>query len=303
MGPRDSSAFSLATWTTTLSSLRQHVLGDGGVCDPNLMSCSSIPNHDGCCSPTYGIVVLAQQWYPALGPNSSFTLHGLWPDKCNGRQGPRNGCDASRHYPNLGDIISREDAALRKEMETYWPSYRPGDPASFWNHEWTKHGTCVSTLHPKCSAGEGGEEEEEGHADVLEYFHTALSLRRTYDLAAALAAQGITPGQSRYRIEDVESAIEEAYGLEVEAHCDRGRIREIWGWFRVRGRNTYVPTQPIRNGRRSCRGWVRLPDKTGALTDEESYDPFFLETDDDDNEEEEEDSDPFFLPLSLSKDA
>jgi ribonuclease T2 len=32
-------------------------------------------------------------------------------------------------------------------MSTYWKDYQ-GDDETFWEHEWAKHGTCISTLEP-----------------------------------------------------------------------------------------------------------------------------------------------------------
>lgn len=37
-------------------------------------------------------------------------------------------------------------------METYWQS-NDESPEAFWAHEWSTHGTCVSTLEPSCFSG------------------------------------------------------------------------------------------------------------------------------------------------------
>jgi ribonuclease T2 len=42
--------------------------------------------------------------------------------------GPSDGCDSSRNYDNLGDIIKEADAQLYDEMNTYWPSYKGDSP-------------------------------------------------------------------------------------------------------------------------------------------------------------------------------
>jgi hypothetical protein len=64
---------------------------NGSVCDTkdlNVLSCSPESLHtDACCveSPG-GLLSLTQlyNWNPGLGPEDSWTIHGLWPDFCNG---------------------------------------------------------------------------------------------------------------------------------------------------------------------------------------------------------------------------
>ncbi|KAG0346934.1 Ribonuclease T2 precursor (RNase T2) [Podila minutissima] len=89
-------------------------------------------------------------------------------------------------------------------MYKYWPSYQPNvrnpDFNRFWSHEWGWHGTCVSTLGPSCM--------DEDMA-VYKYFNKGLELREEYDIHAALAAHNITPGETRYSVDDMINAIEQ----------------------------------------------------------------------------------------------
>ncbi|RCH85364.1 ribonuclease T2-like, partial [Rhizopus stolonifer] len=156
-------------------------------CSANALSCHVSGTVDACCSPTYGLVVLTQQWAPGYGPSDEFTLHGLWPDTCSGAYGPSSGCDSSRSSSAIASVIRSKDSALYNRMLTYWPS-NTGDNNKFWSHEWTKHGTCVSTLRPTCYGS-----SYEQYDDVVDYFKKALDLRDQYDLYGALNLNGVTP--------------------------------------------------------------------------------------------------------------
>jgi ribonuclease T2 len=57
-------------------------------------------------------------------------------------------------------------------MQTYWKDYQ-GDDESFWEHEWAKHGTCISTLEPECYSDHTATEE------VVDYFQKAVDLFKT----------------------------------------------------------------------------------------------------------------------------
>jgi len=84
------------------------------------------------------------------GPSKGhLTLHGLWPEWSQGCAGEK-----------FDEALL---APIRAEMEAKWPSCPPHKPESpsqdlwFWEHEWTKHGTCSGL-------------------DQLAYFKKALSL-------------------------------------------------------------------------------------------------------------------------------
>ncbi|KAF9997965.1 ribonuclease T2-like [Entomortierella chlamydospora] len=226
-------------------------------CPANVLSCSAnAKGVDGCCLPDMGLIVLVQQWYQGLGPSNQFTMHGLWPDTCSGGQGPSSGCDSSRVYSDIETRLqnyANADPDMLDNMNTYWSSYT-GDNNSFWSHEWSKHGTCVSTLAPSCIANYVQDE------DVYNYFSTALGLRQKYDLYAALANAGITPG-SNPNVDDMHSAIQSAFGVDAEINCNNGALSEIWLFFNVQNTNEFVLTDAQSQG--SCRGSISYPTKSG----------------------------------------
>jgi len=224
-------------------------------CPANLLSCA-VPSSNTCCSPTYGIVVLSQQWIPNYGPSDAFTLHGLWPNTCSNGRAPGNGCDDSRRYENIAALVSKA-GSLKSEMDTYWPSYT-GDNNKFWTHEWGKHGTCVTTLAPKCLTATPYVRGSE----IVPYFRKALELRSTYDLYAALARAGIEPTLNRsqgYTVANVEAAVRRAYGKTPELRCKGNVISDINLYFNVRNSDEYVLIDSPKSS--SCRGTVILPPK------------------------------------------
>lgn len=90
------------------------------------------------------------------------------PDHCDGTYDAN--CDASRAYTNISSIISAAgQTTLLNDMNTYWKDYQ-GDDESFWEHEWGKHGTCISTLNPICYANYCPQEE------VVAYFQKTVDL-------------------------------------------------------------------------------------------------------------------------------
>ncbi|KAF9319221.1 ribonuclease T2-like, partial [Podila horticola] len=181
-------------------------------CPLNVLSCTQhATSANACCLPSFGIIVLALQWYRGLGPADQFTLHGLWPNSCDNSPGPASGCDRHRSYHNVQQRLENypySPVSFMGEMATYWSSSK-GDNNQFWSHEWTKHGTCVSTLDPGCM----GRAVTRDH-DVYGYFSKAIELRNQFDVHKALADQGIVPG-STPNVNDMHNAVQKAFGADA----------------------------------------------------------------------------------------
>ncbi len=88
--------------------------------------CYNQPTYEGCFSPD-------PSW------SKYFTLHGLWPQYSTG--GYPSTCTTETFNSTVPDAVGWDD------MYMYWPNVQlaEGDPnySSFWNHEWSKHGTCT----------------------------------------------------------------------------------------------------------------------------------------------------------------
>lgn len=95
------------------------------------------------------------------------------PDHCDGTYDAS--CDPSRAYTNIAGILtSFGKTSLLNYMQTYWKDYQ-GNDETFWEHEWAKHGTCISTLDPTCYTGYTYQEE------AVDFFQKTVDLFQTLD--------------------------------------------------------------------------------------------------------------------------
>ncbi|PMD61182.1 ribonuclease M, partial [Hyaloscypha bicolor E] len=211
--------------------------------NPSLSCHNTTVLEDLCCfNAPGGQLLLTQFWdtAPSTGPNNSWTIHGLWPDHCDGTYDAN--CDASREYTNITAILqSYGKANLLTYMNIYWKDYQ-GSDESFWEHEWDKHGTCISTLNPSCYNGYTGQEE------VVDFFEIAVSLFKGLDSYATLANAGIVPSTTvTYTFAQIQDALTAAHGFPATISCSGGQLDEIWYHYNVLGSvqtGEFVPTSP-----------------------------------------------------------
>ncbi|EXJ88933.1 hypothetical protein A1O3_01997 [Capronia epimyces CBS 606.96] len=219
---------------------------------PPVGSCPFPPPRDinTCCvNHPSGHFLQTQFWdtAPPLGPADSWTIHGLWPDLCNG--GFEQFCDSARRHDDIPAVLK---AAAPPEvsdpvlafMAKYWLAL-DGNHPHLWAHEWNKHGTCISTLEPACYAGngdgDGGDELDptaKVNVDVFDYVVQTTSLFKTLDTYAVLADAGILPSHTAtYTLRELEDAVESsAHGAPVTFRCNRfGELDEVWYHFTVMG--------------------------------------------------------------------
>ncbi|KAH4934847.1 hypothetical protein HBI79_078060 [Parastagonospora nodorum] len=197
-----------------------------------LLSCpSSDPSKvDSCCVETFGGLVLSTQFWNTnsggsgqLLPKDTFTLHGLWPDFCNGSY--TQYCDLNRQYDpipspnttnglpngtfvapyngsNIGTFLEpfgRYD--LLDYMNNYWIAFQQDNPG-FWGHEFSKHATCFSTFNVPCYGPMYRQHEE-----VVDFFETTIKYYKRFPTFKWLEEASITPsnatGYSYTAIRDV----------------------------------------------------------------------------------------------------
>lgn len=130
-------------------------------------------------------------------------------------------------------------------MQTYWKDYE-GDDETFWEHEFGKHGTCISTLDPSCYTNyQSGDE-------AVDFFNQAVALFKTLPSYTWLTAAGITPSTSKtYTLAQIQSALSAKHGQDVIINCDGDSLNELWYQFNVQGSASggkYVAAKPVGSG-------------------------------------------------------
>jgi ribonuclease T2 len=200
---------------------------------------------DTCCFNYPGGQFLQTQFWdtsPPNGPPNSWTMHGLWPDHCDG--GFDQFCDETRNYNNITGILTSLGASdLLTYMNTYWKADR-GSDEHLWSHEWNKHGTCISTLERKCYNHEKYRPEEEVH----DYFNSAVNLFKDLDTYKTLAEAGVHPSNSEtYSLAQLRNPLRAKQGVPVTLRCHGNVLNEIWYHFDVLGSvqtGKFVPAPP-----------------------------------------------------------
>ena len=91
---------------------------------------------------SYDYNLLAVEWKPTQCITRScpsgylsndFNIHGLWPNNWDGSYPSYCSSAPFNILPETQNLLM-----------TCWLSYVSTDPKSFWEHEWSKHGTCVT---------------------------------------------------------------------------------------------------------------------------------------------------------------
>ncbi|KAH8692666.1 putative ribonuclease T2 family [Talaromyces proteolyticus] len=232
---------------------------------PELSCRTQFQSQDTCCFNYPGGHFLQTQFWdtdPAVGPDDSWTIHGLWPDHCDG--GFDQYCDSHRRYSNISLILvdsGRGD--LLEYMQTYWKDFRGDDP-DLWEHEWNKHGTCISTLETKCYSDYVPQEE------VVDYFDKSVDLFKGLPSFETLSKAGIVPSHDEtYDFADIQEALDAAHGAQVTVRCRRGALNEIWYHFNVAGRlqtGRFEPADAVGGGSNCPRSGIRYIPKKPAPT-------------------------------------
>ncbi|KAJ8083708.1 hypothetical protein PM082_002474 [Marasmius tenuissimus] len=232
--------------------------------EPSIFSCENTTAiRNTCCSPTPGGLVLQTQfWSTYTGleregqklPKDSWTIHGLWPDNCDGSF--EQYCDPSRQYdpapspaafPN-GTVIpayrgpgvdtfvkafGRKD--LLDIMNKYW--INQGAPNNvLWAHEFSKHATCTSTFDVACYGS-----SYQKNMDIVNYFDAVLRSFHQHPTFDILSASGIVPSnKTGYPLTSIQNALRSQTGAVPFLGCaNRTILTEVWYFSHVLGTEQY----------------------------------------------------------------
>ncbi|OBA19833.1 ribonuclease T2 [Metschnikowia bicuspidata var. bicuspidata NRRL YB-4993] len=201
------------------------------------ISCSTTTFDDSCCFESPGGVILQTQFWdydPATGPSDSFTLHGLWPDNCDGTYHQFCNDLLNIEAANIKTIIGSEfnDQALLSKMETFWKNY-DGPDTLLWEHEFNKHGTCINTNSPACYGSNFKKDE-----NVYNYYRIAFNLFEKYPTYQFLTDAGIVPSNEQtYTFDQISEALSSNFdGHSVYFNCDHeNALQEVWYFHHMQG--------------------------------------------------------------------
>jgi ribonuclease T2 len=130
---------------------------------------------------------------------STWVVHGLWPS-IKSEIGPQF---CNRSMPFDFNTIKW----MLPRLIAFWPNLYTNTPlASFWQHEWEKHGTCAFGLP-----------EIKSESD---YFNLTLGLRDHYDFGEALRGYEVVPDDTvMYDVDKIETALSSVLGVKPLLTC------------------------------------------------------------------------------------
>ncbi|AOA63082.1 RNAse [Komagataella phaffii GS115] len=178
-----------------------------------------------------GVLVLTQFWnyYPAIGPDKLFTLHGLWPDNCDGSYDQF--CSNSDTITEVSGILrSFGEEELLEKMKQVWKNNNHNDE-QLWIHEFNKHATCMTTIQSKCY------DQYEKHVNVVDFFRTTVAVFETVPTYDWLANNGIVPSTAQtYSRQQIEDTLTAQFGQPVRISCNKyGALDEVWYFHHLKG--------------------------------------------------------------------
>jgi len=148
---------------------------------------------------SFDYFLFVQLWEPATN-DTAFTIHGLWPERNDGSypsfcQGPKF---------SLSEIKD-----LVPTLNVVWPGFSNGSSETFWNHEWTKHGTCSLI-------------------EMHQFFEDAIQQNSLYPIMTAFAKANIVPSKTQnYATTAMQTAVKQVLGYSPALQCGHNQLQSI----------------------------------------------------------------------------
>ncbi|KAI6031407.1 ribonuclease T2 [Pisolithus microcarpus] len=222
----------------------------------NIQACVALPLQyscenttaltNSCCNVVKGGLVLQTQYwdtytglefYGQLLPSGSWTIHGLWPDNCDGSYDQY--CDLTRQYdPDPSPSVLPDGTPVPPytgpSVKTFIEDFGRWDLLKY---SFSKHATCTSTFDVACY-----EPDYKEHQDVVNFYETVVKVFQLYPTYNMLAAAGIVPSNgTTYTLAQITNALYSQTGAIPYLGCsgDGVVLDEVWYFHHVLGTEQY----------------------------------------------------------------
>ncbi|KAJ8517429.1 hypothetical protein ONZ45_g5377 [Pleurotus djamor] len=194
---------------------------------------------DLCCfEHPYGLILQTQFWdgETSNGPSDSWTVHGLWSDRCDGTYDEF--CDPSRDYDDLSGILKKHGADDTLDF------MRKASLVNTW------------TLTLNINASQP-------------YFQAAVKAFKDLPTYELLSAAGIKPtADGEFSLDALLAALKKGPGVTPRLDCQDGKLKEVGWYFHLKGSiagGEYIAIDAP-DGKGSCpkEGIKYLPKKTSG---------------------------------------
>lgn len=163
-------------------------------------------------------IVFVQLWkneecYDNDAPNcktvtETVTIHGQWPNYYIDQSG-----SAYPEYCTNQNLTEDDVSSLEDQLNEVWPTYDSDETNfEFWNHEWTKHGTCWYKMKP------------------TEFFQNGINWHSKYDMAKIISDNDFKTG-TRYNYSDINAAFNKGIGKTMYIQCNFSGSNYIDSFF------------------------------------------------------------------------
>ncbi|XP_044005960.1 ribonuclease Oy-like [Aphidius gifuensis] len=146
-----------------------------------------------------------------LPTDEEWTIHGVWPTQYH-KIAPSY-CNESLVF-NLTALATIEDKLKKTiSVENGTTHY------SFWEHEWSKHGTCSAVL-PQLNT-------------QMKYFEKGLGLLDKYNMKNILGQVNILPGNN-YTVQEILKGVGTVLGKNCQVDCFSSKKQNVTYLFEIR---------------------------------------------------------------------